>query len=155
VGHLHKHILNPFGKKPIDWLKTQQSKDYLVELSKVKNITLADLVIVRKGEVIPARVCTRMLQMSFTVDKLKRVLRIMNELIKIEDRDGKKLVNARELHAYLGSKQDFSNWIINRIDKYGFQEDKDFTIVLLKSTGGRPAKEYALTIDMAKQLCMV
>lgn len=31
-----------FGKKPIDWLKYQQSKDYLNELSKVIKITLAD-----------------------------------------------------------------------------------------------------------------
>jgi len=79
----------------------------------------------------------------------------MNELIKIEKRDGKQLVDARDLHIFLESKQDFSNWISNRIKKYDFQEDLDFTIFLLKSPKGRPLKEYAITIDMAKELSMV
>ncbi len=40
-----------FGKRPIDWLKYDNSKQYLDELSKVRNITLTDLVIVTKGGV--------------------------------------------------------------------------------------------------------
>jgi phage anti-repressor protein len=43
----------------------------------------------------------------------------------------------------------------DRIEQYGFVEDSDFTIILLKSTGGRPAKEYHISIDMAKELSMV
>ncbi|MDD6210524.1 MAG: phage antirepressor KilAC domain-containing protein [Bacteroidales bacterium] len=39
----------PFGKAPKDWLRTQQSNDYLNELSKVKKCPLADLVSVTKG----------------------------------------------------------------------------------------------------------
>ena len=74
------------------------------------------------------------------------------ELIKIYNG---KLVDARELHAFLGSKQDFSNWITNRIRKYGFEDGKDFSINLLKSRGGRPSKEYYLTLNMAKELAMV
>ncbi|MCW8311443.1 phage antirepressor KilAC domain-containing protein [Sphingobacterium sp. InxBP1] len=38
-----------FGKRPIDWLKYDNSKQYLDELSKVRNITLTDLVVVTKG----------------------------------------------------------------------------------------------------------
>ncbi len=38
-----------FGKRPVDFLKLDQTKDFLAEYSKVKKITLADLVIVRKG----------------------------------------------------------------------------------------------------------
>ena len=35
-------------------------------------------------------------------------------------------VNARELHAFLQSKQDFSTWIKNRVEKYCFVENQDF-----------------------------
>ncbi len=77
------------------------------------------------------------------------------ELIKIEEKEGKKTVNARDLHEFLESKQDFSNWITKRIDGYGFVADNDFTIILLKSNGGRPAKEYHVSLDMAKELSMV
>ena len=31
-----------------------------------------------------------------------------------------KTVNARDLHSFLESKQDFSTWIKNRIEKYDF-----------------------------------
>ncbi|WP_392559368.1 antA/AntB antirepressor family protein [Orbus mooreae] len=65
-------------------------------------------------------------------------------------------VNARDLHSYLESKQHFTNWIQSRIADYGFIEGKDFLINLLKTpNGGRPSKEYFITIDMAKELSMV
>lgn len=64
-------------------------------------------------------------------------------------------VDARLLHNYLESKQKFSNWIINYIRDFGFIENKDFIINLLKSTGGRPVKDYDITIDMAKELSML
>ena len=38
-----------FGKRPIDWLQNQQTKEFLSELSKVRKSTLADLVVVTKG----------------------------------------------------------------------------------------------------------
>lgn len=79
----------------------------------------------------------------------------MNEIIKIEERDGKQFVNARELHGTLGVGRDFTNWIKERIEKYGFLEGSDFTPVLAKSTGGRPAAEYMVSVDMAKELAMV
>ena len=37
-----------------------------------------------------------------------------------------KTVSARDLHSFLESKQDFSTWIKNRIEKYGFVENQDF-----------------------------
>ena len=64
-------------------------------------------------------------------------------------------VNARELHAFLQSKQEFASWIKSRIDQYGFVESQDFLIVLSESSGGRPAKDYHISIDMAKELSMV
>lgn len=42
-------MAKPFGKRPIDWLKYQQSQDYINALAEVRNITSADLVRVIKG----------------------------------------------------------------------------------------------------------
>lgn len=80
------------------------------------------------------------------------------ELIKITEQNGKKAVSARELHAFLESKQEFANWIKNRIEKYGFIENQDFEVFdnfIKNSNGGRPLIEYALSIDCAKEISMV
>ena len=78
----------------------------------------------------------------------------MQELIKITEKEGQQLVSARELHEFLEIGQDFTNWIKRMID-YGFEEGKDFTLILAKSTGGRPSQDYAITIDMAKEISMI
>lgn len=39
--------------------------------------------------------------------------------------------------------------------EYGFTEGEDFCSFLSESTGGRPAQDAVLTIDMAKELCMI
>lgn len=64
------------------------------------------------------------------------------------------LTNARELHSFLESNQDFSNWISNRISEYGFVQDEDYITLEIK-TRGRPRKEYHITLDMGKELAMV
>lgn len=64
-------------------------------------------------------------------------------------------VNARDLHAFLGVKTQFKDWIVRRIEDFGFGEDLDFCSFLSESTGGRPTKEYHLSLDMAKELSMV
>ncbi len=77
----------------------------------------------------------------------------MKELIKITESEGKKAVSARELHVFLESKQQFANWIINRIKKYGLIENQDYVVfnnLINNSDGGRPLTEYALTLDCAK-----
>lgn len=82
----------------------------------------------------------------------------MNELIKISQQViGKNeinSVNARELHEFLESKQDFSNWIKRRIENYNFKENQDF-ITLNKKVERQILIEYFLTIDMAKEISMV
>lgn len=82
----------------------------------------------------------------------------MNEMIKTHQavigEEVVTAVNARELHRELKSKQQFSHWIQDRIKKYGFEENKDFQIILSKSHG-RPSKEYIVSLDMGKELAMV
>lgn len=82
----------------------------------------------------------------------------MEEIIKITEHNGKRAVNARELHQFLESKYQFANWIQERITKYGFVENQDYEVFkenLKNSNGGRPQIEYALSVDMAKELSMV
>lgn len=64
-------------------------------------------------------------------------------------------VDARELHAFLEVKTSFKDWITRRIQDYDFEEEKDFSSFLSESDGGRPTKEYAISLDMAKELAMV
>ena len=82
----------------------------------------------------------------------------MNEIIKIVDHKGQRIVDARELHKFLGSKRDFSNWINDRIKKYEFNKNVDyisFNKIVERATGGAIRKEYGLTTDVAKEVSMV
>jgi phage anti-repressor protein len=67
------------------------------------------------------------------------------------------LVNARDLHAFLIVGRDFSNWIKERLEEFGFVEGEDYSPNLAKiSEGpGRPRTEYHLSLDTAKELAMV
>lgn len=64
------------------------------------------------------------------------------------------LANARELHSFLESKYQYTDWIKTRIAEYGFQENEDY-IIVTELTNGRPRKEYHITLDMGKELAMV
>ncbi|WP_375646762.1 antA/AntB antirepressor family protein [Bartonella sp. TT29SHDZB] len=83
----------------------------------------------------------------------------MNTLIKISEQiigqETVQTVNARELHAFLEVKTSFKDWIIRRIQDCKFKEEHDFCSFLSESSGGRPSKDYALTLDMAKHLSMI
>lgn len=81
----------------------------------------------------------------------------MNELIKIRKSDiGKETVDARELHSFLESKQEFSKWIKDRIEKYAFVQSSDFIkFDKLVNSDSKPRTEYFLLLDMAKELSMV
>ena len=65
-------------------------------------------------------------------------------------------VNARELHTFIQSKRQYTDWIKNRIKKYDFQENKDYIIIETKKAGNNATlKEYYITLNMAKELSMV
>ena len=79
----------------------------------------------------------------------------MKELIKITEKEGQQLVDARELHEFLGNKRQFADWIKQRINQYGFIENEDFSISQICEKGGRPRTDYIITVEMEKQLSMV
>ena len=84
----------------------------------------------------------------------------MNEIIKIEQRcfNQKEVsaVNARDLHEFLESKQQFSDWVKGRIKQYNFTEGIDLVQFhnFMKSDS-KPRVDYFISIDMAKELSMV
>ena len=112
----------------------------------------------------------------------------MQNLINIEQKaigtTRVQTVDARELHAFLEVRRDFTNWIKQRISKYGFIENQDFVCVDglslspnlanqssienvlsadqgfdIRSNQGRGGNRrsiaYHVSIDMAKELSMV
>lgn len=73
-------------------------------------------------------------------------------------------INARELHASLNVGRDFSHWIQDRIEKYGFVEGVDYRSPNLASgenqglrrfIPGGNRKDYHLTVEMAKELALL
>jgi phage anti-repressor protein len=80
-----------------------------------------------------------------------------------QNANGIPTVNARDVHKALESGKDFSNWIKSRIDRYGFVEGKDFTVVETLSSPNQASaksrpqtlKEYHVSLSMAKELAMV
>jgi len=68
----------------------------------------------------------------------------------------KETVNARDLHSFLESKQDFSTWIKNRLQ--GFEENIDFVSfhkIVERETGATTKIDYCITIETAKHLAML
>lgn len=76
----------------------------------------------------------------------------MEELIKVNKET--MTVSAKELHEKLKIETPFHKWF-PRMCEYGFTEGIDFWTKKSLSTGGRPATEYDIAIDMAKQICMI
>lgn len=82
----------------------------------------------------------------------------MQELIKIEIRDGKQLVSGRELHKFLEIKARFNDWF-PRMCEYGFIENKDYIAITQKRVTAQGNEttyvDYLMKISMAKELSML
>ena len=81
----------------------------------------------------------------------------MNELIPINMNDPERItVSARDLHEFLEVETRFNDWF-HRMCEYGFAENHDFRFYskMSNTSGGRPAQDAQITIDMAKELCML
>lgn len=81
----------------------------------------------------------------------------MNELIKVNYNNERPTVSGRELHEFLEVKERYNDWF-PRMCEYGFTENIDFrgfTQISVKPQGGRPSQDHEITIDMAKELCML
>lgn len=78
--------------------------------------------------------------------------------LKINDKDGIQTVSARELYKGLEITDRFNRWFESLL-KYGFTENEDFTSVrtftLVNNGAERELNDYAISLDMAKQICML
>ena len=79
----------------------------------------------------------------------------MTELVKVVEENGVSLVSARDLHEFLEVKTRYNDWIRNRVEKYGFIENEDFTTITKNLVNGGSETNHILKIDMAKELSMV
>lgn len=78
----------------------------------------------------------------------------MNELIKVNYDSDRPTVLGRDLHEMLEVKSKYADWIKNMIE-YGFTENTDFITLSKNLENGGRVKDHQLTIEMAKELCMI
>lgn len=81
----------------------------------------------------------------------------MEDLIRVQIKNDQQLVSARDLHKKLGLKKQFTDWVKQNFKD--FEENADFMFtpqsVNMPNGGTKRIKDYVLTIDMAKELCMM
>ena len=81
----------------------------------------------------------------------------MEELIKVTTKGDTQVVSARELHEKLGLTTRFSKWVDQNFKD--FIESVDFTsvttVTVVNNGAKRELQDYAITISMAKELCMM
>ena len=79
----------------------------------------------------------------------------MENLIKIEERNGEQLVSGRDLHEFLEGSERFSKWW-ERMVSYGFEENKDYTpYQKVHPQNKQEYTDYLMKISMAKELSML
>lgn len=82
----------------------------------------------------------------------------MNDLIKINYKTEQPTVSARDLHEGLEVATKFATWF-PRMAEYGFSENVDYKTCYpnlgSESHGGQNMVDYQITVDMAKQICMI
>lgn len=80
----------------------------------------------------------------------------MSKLIAVNYEAEEPTVSARDLHEQLNIKTRFNDWF-PRMCEYGFEESKDFYSKKSKTVehNGRPQTDFLISIDMAKQICMI
>lgn len=77
----------------------------------------------------------------------------MNELITVNF--DTQTVSARELHKQVGSTERFSAWFERQL-QFGFVENEDYTgCKKFNTLAKQELQDYDLSVDMAKQICMV
>lgn len=82
-------------------------------------------------------------------------MRTLENLIKIEERNGEQLVSGRDLHEFLEGSERFSKWW-ERMVSYGFEENKDYTpYQKVHPKNKQEYTDYLMKISMAKELSML
>lgn len=82
---------------------------------------------------------------------------IENEIVPVyETEKGIKVVNGRELHVVLESKQDFSTWVKRRLSECDAEENEDFERLHKKMEANNATMiDYIIKLDTAKEMAML
>ena len=79
----------------------------------------------------------------------------MTELLRIDVNENQEpVISGRALHSFLEVATPYDKWF-PRMVEYGFTDGLDFSTFLSESTGGRPATDHAIRLDMAKEIAMI
>ena len=84
----------------------------------------------------------------------------MNELIKIEVKEGQQLASGRELHKFLEIGTEYMKWF-SRMINYGFVENVDFIVIVKNDEddtafgGIRKSTDHLIKLNMAKEISML
>ncbi len=82
----------------------------------------------------------------------------MNDLISVAYSNDRPTVLGRDLHEKLEIKSRYNDWFA-RMTEYGFEENQDYVALTQKRVtaqgNGTVYTDHQLTLDMAKQICML
>ena len=92
----------------------------------------------------------------------KKDVILLNEIIQVvyDENNDRPTVMGRDIHEALEIKTPYTQWF-DRMKEYGFTENFDYVLVSQKCETNNPKNPYTvitdhqLTIDMAKELCMI
>lgn len=84
---------------------------------------------------------------------------IDNEIVPVYETDkGEKIVDGRELHSVLESKQDFSTWVKKRLAECDATENTDYELLhnsVEQVSGTKYRIDYIIKLDTAKEMAML
>lgn len=94
-----------------------------------------------------------------TVGNLPKVAKRIEDVLSIEyNEENQQITSARALWEWLEVETRFADWFWRRVQEYGFEEDVDFTKIILKnennSKRGPKYLDFAIKLGMAKELSM-
>lgn len=87
---------------------------------------------------------------------MKELRCIENELVPVYETDtGEKVIYGTELHTVLEVKSKFADWVKNRLNDCEAAENEDFETFSKILEKGRPAVDYIIKLDIAKEMAML
>lgn len=149
-------MAKPFGKRPVDWMQNQQTKEFLAELSKVRKSTLADLVQVTRGGNAPgtwmhqdvALEFARWLSPKFAIWCNDRIKELLTTGVTTVTNDDAMILHAMEVlqKRVAASQQQIASL---QADVKALQPDADYTKKVLTAkntwTTNVVAKEFGMS----------
>lgn len=81
---------------------------------------------------------------------------IENELVSVYDTStGEKVVYGTELHAVLGVKSNYREWVNRRLSDIDALSYEDYEAVEISTPSGQSKKEHIIKLDAAKEMAML